>query len=88
MSETEVRSLIGEPAEQTARGPRVTWRYHAVYQQRACAVTLLGIIPVQRRPTEQYDLTLVFTGHRLESASYIARLPERTTAIDPLAAVR
>jgi outer membrane protein assembly factor BamE (lipoprotein component of BamABCDE complex) len=84
MSEAEVQSLVGEPTERSTRAHRVTWRYHAVYQQRACEVTLFGIIPVERRPTEQYDLTLVFGAQGLEAARYVARLPERTTTTDLL----
>src|SRR5687768_4671210 len=82
MGETEVRSLVGEPTEQSTRGRRVTWRYHAVYQQRACEVTLFWIIPIERRPKEQYDVTLVFGAQGLEAARYVERLPQRTTTTD------
>jgi outer membrane protein assembly factor BamE (lipoprotein component of BamABCDE complex) len=88
MSEAEVRSLIGEPTEQSTGARRVTWRYHAVFQQRACEVTLFGIIPVERRPKEQYDVTLVFGAQGLEAARYVERLPERTTTTDLLAKSR
>ena len=85
MTEADVRLLIGEPTEQSTRSRRVTWRYHAVYQQRACEVALFGIIPVERRRKEQYDVTLVFGPRGLEAARYVERLPERATATDLLA---
>jgi outer membrane protein assembly factor BamE (lipoprotein component of BamABCDE complex) len=84
MSAMEVQSLLGEPTQRSTRAHRVTWRYHAVYQQHACEVTLFGIIPIGRRPREQYDLTLVFGAQGLESAHYVAQLPERTTTTDLL----
>jgi outer membrane protein assembly factor BamE (lipoprotein component of BamABCDE complex) len=87
MSETEVRSLIGEPIERGTRAHRATWRYHAVYQQHACEVALFGIIPIQRRPKEQYDITLVFGAEGLETARYVVRVPERTMVTDLLAIV-
>jgi outer membrane protein assembly factor BamE (lipoprotein component of BamABCDE complex) len=78
MSAMEVRSLLGEPTQMSTRAHRVTWRYHVVYQQHACEVTLFGVVPIARRPREQYDLTLAFGAQGLEAARYVAQLPERT----------
>jgi hypothetical protein len=80
MTEQQVRSLLGEPGEERTRGSRVMWQYRAVYQRHACEVALFGIIPVQHPPREQFETTVVFGLHGLETANHVERLPERTTS--------
>ena len=74
MNEWEVRSLLGDPAERRTHRGQTTWRYRAVYQRRACEITLLGI-PIERRPSDRYEATLTFGRQGLETATVLEQAP-------------
>lgn len=84
MSGEEVEDLLGPPWHKRELEAGERWFYYSRFQHRSCNVYLLGFLPVQRRPKDQFRATLEFGSSGLQLGKLTEKLAGERRSMDLL----